>query len=204
MVRRIGMGCAIVVVTIAAAFVRGGEAAGAGSRGPATRPSYDWVKVDEHRQLYGWSCIPMSVELVLKLLGREPGEYFDLQRAWQNRKDGTFTDFDGRTIAGVTFRRQFFLPRDARFPMDSLFATIDSELDAGRYVIVSLWWRSAYHMFVIVDRTPGGDYRAVSKAGDVTMEVSNVKARVRAIMGTDIMTYSVGEGGKAGEGKRGK
>ncbi len=46
-------------------------------------------------------------------------------------------------------------------------------------------------MFVIVDRTPGDEYRAVSKAGDVTLEITTTKARIRAIKGTDIMTYTV-------------
>ena len=158
---------------------------------PTTRPSYDWLTVDTHQQLYDWSCIPMSVEMVLKLLHRVPQNYYALQFSWQNRRDGTFGDFDGRTIAGVTFQRKFFLPRDDKFPLDELFKTIDGELDEGRLVIVSLLWSASFHMFVIVDRTPTGDYRAVSKDGSVTMEVIDVKARIRRIKGTDIVTCTV-------------
>jgi len=157
---------------------------------PTTRPSYDWFTADAHQQLYEWSCIPMSVEMVLKLLDRVPQNYYALQQGWQDRRDGTFGDFDGRTIAGVTFHRKFFLPRNDKFPMDELFRTIDSELDEGRIVIVSLLWSAAYHMFVIVDRTPSGDYRAISKLGSVTAEVIDVKARIRRIKGTDIVTYT--------------
>jgi hypothetical protein len=157
---------------------------------PATRPSYDWLKVDEHKQLFEMSCIPMSVEMVLKLLNRVPADYYELQNAWRNKMDGTFGEFDGKTIAGVTFHRQFFLPRNERFPLDRLFDTIDSELDQGRMVIASLALGSGYHMFVIVDKTPSGEYRAVSKNGDITLEIVNVKARIKAIGGTDITTYT--------------
>jgi len=131
----------------------------------------------------------MSVELVLKLEHREPADYFELQNAWKNKRDGTFGEFDGRTIAGLTFHRQFFLPRDEDFPMGELFSTIDAELDSGRFVIVSLWWGALYHMGVIADRTPSGEYRTVTKIGSGTYEMIDTKARIRAIKGTDIMTY---------------
>lgn len=161
-------------------------------------PGYDPKKVDAHRQDYDWSCIPMTIELVLKLLDREPADYFVLQDKWKNKRDGNFADFDGRTIAGVTFHKQFGQPRGPRFPIDDLFKTIDDELDHGRYVIISLFTGFSYHMYVIVGRTASGDYHAVSKEGEQTLTVTNVKARVREIGGTDIVTYTLGEpeGGK--------
>lgn len=100
----------------------------AASKPSSTQPTYDWLVVDEHQQLYDWSCIPMSVEMVLKLEHREPSDYFELQNAWKNKRDGTFADFDGRTIDGLTFHRQFFLPRNDHFPMDNLFKAIGSRL----------------------------------------------------------------------------
>jgi hypothetical protein len=51
--------------------------------------------IDAHKQLYGVSCIPSSVEMVLKLLGQVPVSYYDLQMQWQNKLDGSFRDFDG-------------------------------------------------------------------------------------------------------------
>jgi len=126
---------------------------------------------------------------LLKLLDRVPQDYFDLQNVWKNKKNGTFGDFNGRTIAGVTFHRQFAMKRGKHFPLDNLFKTIDSELDAGRYVIVSLPSGSGWHMWVIVERTASGDYRAFSKYGDKTVEVADTKAQIRKKKGTDIMTY---------------
>src|SRR4051794_12277758 len=73
---------------------------GGSSPVPATRPSYDWLTVDEHKQISDFSCIPMSLEMVLKLEHRKPIDFFDLQKAWNNSKDGTLGYFDGTTIAG--------------------------------------------------------------------------------------------------------
>jgi hypothetical protein len=126
--------------------------------------------------------------MVLKLEHRVPVDFYDLQKAWGIKTDGTFADFDNRSIAGLTFHRQFFLPRTIFFPINQLFKTIDSELDQGRFVIVSLAWGTEYHMCVIVDRTPSGEYRTVTKWG-ATLELIDTKARIRAMRGTDILTY---------------
>jgi hypothetical protein len=40
----------------------------------------DTTIVINHQQLDDFSCIPMAVELVLKLLSRVPADYYDLQR----------------------------------------------------------------------------------------------------------------------------
>src|SRR5690348_7388152 len=92
---------------------------------PVTRPSYDWFIVDQHQQFAAPSCIPSSIEMVLKLEHRVPVDYYELQRAWGKKTDGTFADFDGRSIGGLTFHRQFFLPRTFFFPTSRLFQTID-------------------------------------------------------------------------------
>ena len=53
-------------------------------------PNIDHAVVNSHAQLDDYSCIPSAVELVLKLLGRVPHDFYDLQRAWANRSDGSF------------------------------------------------------------------------------------------------------------------
>jgi hypothetical protein len=90
--------------------------------------------VHAHRQLYAESCIPTAVELVLKLSGRVPSSYYDLQREWKTAPYGTSDGFVGRTIEGLTFHSQFKTPRCAMFPFKGLFAAIDAELEAGRFV----------------------------------------------------------------------
>src|SRR6476660_2149621 len=93
---------------------------------------------DSHRQKYGMSCIPMSIEMVLKELGRVPSDYYELQDPWKEKADGNFRNFDGKTIKDVTFHQHFNLARNDQFPLAKLFETIDRELKSGRFVIVSL------------------------------------------------------------------
>src|SRR6266568_56481 len=126
--------------------------------------------------------------MVLKLLGREPESYYDLQDAWKEKSDGTFDNFDNKTMRGVTFHRQFNLPRDDRFPLAKLFQVINSELKAGHFVIVSLPSGGGYHMFVIYDEDTAGDFMAVSKNGKKTSEATHIKDTIRQMKGTDIMT----------------
>jgi TPR repeat protein len=104
--------------------------AGASPRCHLTR--FDRKIIDEHQQRYGMSCIPSSVEIVLKLLGRVPASYYDLQNIWKNKADGSFHDFDEKTIEGLTFKQQFTQAHSEQFPLTDLFETIDRELKAGR------------------------------------------------------------------------
>lgn len=157
---------------------------------PVRQPR-DIAAVKAHQQVDNNSCIPMSVEFVLKLLARVPLDYYDLQREWHNRLDGTFAAFDGRTIKGVKFRRQYALPRDENFPLNQLFGTVESELEHGRYVIISLPVGDGIsHMWVVHTRLPSREFQALSKQlGTRTIMTASVQALVRGIHGTDILTY---------------
>ena len=154
---------------------------------------FDRQKVDAHRQLFDLSCIPSGVEMILKLTGRVPQDYFMLQQAWKNRDVGTFADFDHRKVAGVAFRRRFPMARGPKFPLKSLFGAIDGELTHGRYVLVSLnnGDPGGYHIWVIVQRLEGGEYRALSKDGQETIEITDTRKQIEAMQGTDILTYSL-------------
>lgn len=154
-------------------------------------PGYDPKIVDAHREKYPSSTIPMSVELVLKLLGRMPVDSFALQEPWKDKHDGNFSDFDNKTIDGVTFHHKFDQPRGNEFPTEDLFDTVDEELDHGRYVIISVYTGRSFMLYVIVGRTADSDYHAVGKAGDQMWTVTNVKPRVREMKGTDILTYTI-------------
>jgi hypothetical protein len=165
-------------------------------RAKAGPPKLDREIVDKHKQLYDMSCIPMTVEMVLKLTGHAPAEYFELQNAWKNKRDGNFSNFDGSTLFGLTFHKRFGMPRDEDFPLQRLFATIASELDAGRFVIVSLESNSGWHMYVIYGMDAEGDFLAVTKSGSQatgseTEYVRHVKGIISGMLGTDILTYEV-------------
>jgi hypothetical protein len=133
----------------------------------------------------------MSIEMVLKLLERVPASYYDLQNPWKEKADGNFRDFNGKTIEGVTFHQQFDLRRNDQFPLAKLFETIDRELKAGRFVIVSLTSGSGWHMYVIYDEDAEGDFLAVSKVGARTIEDKHVKKTITRMKGTDILTFEL-------------
>ena len=154
-------------------------------------PKFDEKIIDAHKQAYGMSCIPSSVEMVLKLLGRVPASYYRQQDAWKNKADGNFSNFDGKTVEGITFHKQFGLDRNDKFPLARLFATIDAELAAGRFVIISLASSGGWHMYLIYAKDADGDFLAVSKVGEKTVKTDHVKQIVTKMKGTDILTYEV-------------
>jgi hypothetical protein len=146
--------------------------------------------LNKHDQRSEWSCIPMAVEFVLKLLGKLPPEDFRLQEAWSNRMDGNFADFDGWAFDDVKFTKHFPQPRDHAFPLDELFSKIEDELAARRYVIISLAVPPHYHNYVIYNRLPNGEFEALTKSQHPD-RINDVRARVRDMKGTDILTYEI-------------
>ena len=152
---------------------------------------FDRRVIDAHEQRYAMSCIPSSVEMVLKLMGRVPRSYYGLQNAWKNKADGSFHDFDGKTFEGVTFHQQFCMARDSAFPLARLFETIDRELNAGRFVIVGLAAGNDFHNWVIYDEDADGEFLAVSKFGKWTIQQRHVKKAITQMHGTDIGTYDL-------------
>ena len=151
--------------------------------------AYDRKIIDQHSQRYQMSCIPSCIEMILKLLAKVPSNFYDLQEKWQNRQDGSFGDFNGETICGVTFHQEFTEPRGQNFPIERLFKRIDKELQAGRFVCVSLRSTGGWHMYVIHERT-NDDYASFCKIGQKTVEENNVRQIIKNMQGTDILTYS--------------
>jgi hypothetical protein len=152
-------------------------------------PNLDRKIVDNHYQLYDLSCIPSCVEIILKLLHRVPANYYDLQQSWQNKPDGSFADFNNRTIHGLTFHIAYNLPRDNKFPLANLFSTIAQEISQGHYVAVSIENPSGWHMYVVYDMDVSGEFLAVSKYDKDTILRSDLKKVITAMKGTDILFY---------------
>ena len=115
----------------------------------------DLSRLSNHKQLTQCSCVPMSVETVLKLLNLMPKNDFSLQL--DNSKSGNsnwlYPHFDYPTInPRVQFKREYMLSdigQPDRGPyfmqnfFDLLFKTIDEELLHNRNVIMSLEIRSS-------------------------------------------------------------
>lgn len=152
--------------------------------------TYDRLIIDTHVQKDEFSCIPSAVEMILKLLRRVPVDYYDLQNQWQNKKDGSFSDFDGTTCFGVTFTHKKYGPRWNGTPTDKLFNEIDGELGCGRYVPISIWCPPYFHNYIVFDKTDR-EYLAFSKNYAHTVELRDIRRRVEDMKGTDILTYCV-------------
>jgi hypothetical protein len=146
----------------------------------------DHESLAAHRQLSKYSCIPMVVELILKQLKQIPNSSFKFQQKWKDKRDGTFGDFDGRTIKGVTFHRRFSQQRGSAFPLVDLFTRIEGELRAGRLVAISLAVPGGWHNYVAYDQATNGDFLVVTKGGP---SVANVKQAITSMEGTDILVY---------------
>jgi hypothetical protein len=151
----------------------------------------------KHRQLespLGSLCIPMVVEFVLKLEGKIPSDDFRLQNNWKESQKANFSEFDGKAIEGLKFKRQFSEPRGDKFPLDELFSTIEQELASRRYVMISLAVEGGnWHNYVIYNRLPNGEFEAVTR-GREPEKISNVREQVRKMKGTDILTYEIAPG----------
>ena len=147
----------------------------------------------KHQQIHDMSCIPMSVEMILKYNHRVKPDYYELQKNWKNKADGTFGSFDGKTLFGLKFKHKFNITRGNDFPFDRLFSTIDAELAAGRKVIISLpSGNNFWHMYVVDKKTLSGDYIAYSRYYNVKNIIikDNMKTSIYGCKGTDILTYT--------------
>lgn len=149
---------------------------------------FDRQIIDNHEQRYMMSCIPSAVEMVLKLLGRVPASYYEQQNIWKNKADGSFHDFDGKSIEGVSFRQSFIGDRNPEI-VKQICETIHNELKVGRYVIVGLPSAGNTHDWVIYDETANGEFLAVSKAGPRTIENNHARQTIIDMNGTDLGTY---------------
>ena len=137
-----------------------------------------------HKQIFDASCVPMSVEFVLKLLQRLPLEHFPYQEFLGPHKTGGFVDYDDKTLYGVRFKHEFNKnPRSPDFPFDALFARMRDEIAADRFVIVSLQsGDQQWHMYIVYDYDPlTDDFKAVTEY---------YMGQPSYMQGTDILTYS--------------
>ncbi|GAA4340634.1 hypothetical protein GCM10023149_52230 [Mucilaginibacter gynuensis] len=146
--------------------------------------------VNNHNQIFPSSGIPSAIEMILKQCKAVDFNFYNLQNEWKNKTDGSFSDFDKKKLYGVTFSQKFKLPRDANFPIDSLFQTIESELKSGKKVIIALQVDTGWPIFVVYKKTKDGEFVSYSKLGSHTLILRNTKEIVKKSNGTEIMTYS--------------
>lgn len=156
--------------------------------------------IDQHQQKKDNSCVPSSVEMVLKLLGRVKLDFYDLQKGCTN---GCFSEYDGKTINGVTFQRINLAKRNSDFPFEELSQKIKEELLSDRYVIITFLGLTSkgkrkFHAYVVYDEDPSqNDFLTVTKASSngnyVTQFNTGIKSEIRNSKGTDILIYKITE-----------
>ena len=87
------LSCSVAAIVITARGADKGEAT-------LVVAGFDRRIVDEHKQLFDSSCIPMTIEMVLKLTGRRPVDFFKLQRHGRTRPTATSAISTARPSTG--------------------------------------------------------------------------------------------------------
>ncbi len=167
--------------------------------------SLDIQKATGHQQILPDSCIPMSVELVLKLTGLMSQDDFSLQN--DPKKVGTSDwvknpQFQYPTDnPKVIFNREY-LNKDIGKPdhtdealaenLEPTLTTIDTELENGRYPIISV--RSGpntTHNIVIYGKIDDDSYKTITfhYGHGVLDQPENIRQKITERKGTDLITY---------------
>ncbi len=161
--------------------------------------------IAQHKQIHEDSCVPMSVECVLKLLGLMRQGDFSFQ--YDPSKSGQSNWVKGLRYPAINpiveFNREFMLSdygvssdRGQHFMENyffKLFERIDEELNHNRFVIISL--SSGYnrwHNEVIFEKIGESDYKTLTfyhRTDGVQILTHKLKERVQQMEGTDILVY---------------
>ena len=149
------------------------------------------VVLNGHIQLYPNSCVPMAIELVLKLMNKVAIDYYELQKEKCNvsRWGG---DFNNRIFSGTQINLEFDIDRGPNFPLNELFEKISSELDSGRFVncAVKPDGSSSYHAYIIYGINDEGEFLGISIDYEKSPEyINDMKARLTKEQGSDILTF---------------
>ena len=143
-----------------------------------------------HKQLYGNSCVPMSLEFVLKLIGQVGTDYYELQDEKGDVQRGG-VEYDGKLIKGLTFK---YITEDwgLNFPLEEIFESIKYELAHDRYVIVTIG-DGPYHNVIVYgyDETRDEFLGVTRYHNDADYKLINdVKNCISINQGTGILIYS--------------
>ncbi len=169
-------------------------------------PVPNFSLLNNHSQLTQNSCIPMSVECVLKLLGLMPGNTFPYQNDPQKSGNSHWVRGLQYPLINpqVVFDREFLLTdlnppqqdRGAHFMFNyysALFATIDDELMNNRYIIISLEsGQNMWHQEIVYNKIDDSAYETLTfyhNQQGVKKWTQDLRSRVTAMQGTDILTY---------------
>lgn len=147
--------------------------------------------IKNHKQKYLNSCVPMSIELVLKLMNTVQLSYYDLQKELKDTPR-SFKDFNGKVVNGVRMTLQYDINRDSNFPLEQLFNTIQQELEQGRFVNCA--WKNekmqSYHAYVIYGYNEDEFLAITTDFHNREFEyITDMKTRLINSKGSDILTF---------------
>jgi hypothetical protein len=151
------------------------------------------IVINNHKQKYPNSCVPMSIELALKLMGRVDVEYYELQ---DEKKDisRTFSEFDEIIVNNTLMLIEFTISRGLYFPLEDLFKRIQEELDQKKFVICA--WKNDsmnyYHAYVIYGNEKEEFLAITTDFGNREFEyIKDMSTRLKDIKGSDILTFKL-------------
>ncbi len=153
----------------------------------------DDIVLINHKQKYEKSCVPMSIELVLKLMGVMKVDDYRLQDEKGNESRWG-AEYHENEINNVKIIHSFDSDRDDQFPMDELFKKIEEELDNDRFV--QCVWKNDdmqdFHAYVIYGYNDN-EYLAITYHAYETdvIRVDDMKSRLSKIQGSDILTFEI-------------
>jgi hypothetical protein len=167
-------------------------------------------KAKGHEQIEGNSCVPMSVELVLKLEGEMQPDDFSLQNdktkignsEWIKNPRFEYPSrnpkirFD-REFMNKDVGKQDHTDEALAENLEPTLETIDNELEAGRYPIISVKsGPSTTHNIVIYGKVDDSNYNTITFHHNhgVLDQVENIRQKIIERKGTDILTYKYIDG----------
>jgi hypothetical protein len=167
--------------------------------------------IQEHNQMYEQSCVPMSVEFIVKLVDPSKIPYYDEQHRYPDGKCWG-KNFDNKKINNITFHHWFFGDRHT-YLLDPLFVKMKEELDNNRYVQLSLVseWKTdsfgtflldgqghkipnCFHCWVVFQYDETGEFHGVTKYFNNRQPKQpsytfTIREQLIEMGGTDILTY---------------
>lgn len=64
---------------------------------------YRFEAINNHRQIFPNSCIPSGIEMILKLNKKVDFDFYNYQKMWGDKTDGSFANYDSLLINGIRF-----------------------------------------------------------------------------------------------------
>lgn len=150
--------------------------------------------IEKHQQLFEVSCVPMSIEFLVKLEDTTQVNFYEEQHKHPNGKIGG-EYYDKKIIHSLSFSHLFSNsknPRGTSFPLQQLIDKMKEEIDNGRYFQISLEsGGNNYHMWIIYGYNDNLDFFGITKYWNNPHphRISNVIEKLKKMGGTDIVVY---------------